>query len=191
MFSWTRGQQIVAIGATAAIVAAGGYVGLRRMRAVTRPAQDEFFTEPVDETDVGRIMVHVSGAVMRPGAYYVAADARVQDAIWSAGGPAPNADLDAVNLAAFLADGDKVTVPAQRKPGAPGQSAAPTASSKVNINTATARELEQLPGIGPKIAADIVEYRERHGTFTRLEQLEDVPGIGDKKLEDIKPHISL
>jgi len=191
MFSWTRGQQIVAIGATAAIVAAGAYVGLRRLRPPPQPADDEFFTQPGDAQALGHIMVHVSGEVARPGTYYVTADARVQDAIWAAGGPAPNADLSPLNLAAFLGDGDKVTVPERTPAAAAHRPPDAETETMVNINRATAQELEQLPGIGPALAQEIIEYRERHGNFTRLEQLKRVPGIAEKKFEHIKPLIAL
>ncbi|MGD8239210.1 MAG: ComEA family DNA-binding protein [Armatimonadota bacterium] len=191
MFSWTRGQQVVAVGATVAIVAAGAYIGARRLRTLPQPAESDFFTEPADTEDVGRIMVHVSGEVATPGTYYVAADARVQDAIWAAGGPSANAHLAALNLAGFLADGDKVTVPARSRPGAGDGPSGAGAPKRIDINRATARGLEQLPGIGPTLAEEIVTYRKRHGNFTRLEQLKRVPGIAEKKFEAIEPLITL
>ena len=191
MFTWTRGQQIVAIVAMGVIAASAAYIGVHRLRRAPTPAEDEFFIRPPDPQERETILVHVSGEVMRPGTYYVAADARVQDAIWAAGGAGPNADLSALNLATFLADGDKVAVPRRVRPGAAHAPPSPATPRKVNINRGTVRELEQLPGIGPTLAGEIVKYRERHGNFTRLEQLKRVPGIAEKKFEGIKPHITL
>ena len=191
MFSWTRGQQVVAIVATVAIVGAGAYIGVRRLRAMPAPDQGQFFTEAPEAEDVPQMIVHVSGQVVTPGTYYVAAGARVQDAIWAAGGVTRQADLSLLNLAAFLADGDKVTVPERPKPDSGRSSPNTEDETTIDINRATARELEQLPGIGPKLAEEIVKYRKRHGNFTRLEQLKGVPGIAERKFESIKPHIRI
>ncbi len=191
MFSWTRGQQVIAILAMVAIVGAGAYIGVRQLRAMPAPAQDQFFTEATETEDVPQMIVHVSGQVVTPGTYYVAAGARVQDAIWAAGGTTRQADLSLLNLAAFLADGDKVTVPERPKPSTGGSSSNTERETAIDINQATARELEQLPGIGPMLAEEIVKYRKRHGHFTRLEQLMRVPGIAEKKFEGIKSHIRL
>ncbi len=137
------------------------------------------------------LVVHVAGAVRRPGVYQLPQGSRVADAIRKAGGPRKDADLDSVNLAAFLEDGQKVFVAPKIKPTtlkfSPRRKAA--RAKVVNVNLASASELEALPGIGPVIARRIVEYRRSHGPFRRPEDLLNVKGIGPKKLARIKPYI--
>jgi len=144
------------------------------------------------------IVVHVSGAVRRPGVVTVAGDARVFEAIDLAGGAEADADLDRVNLAAPLVDGERIHVPAQgedipevvqsSRPAAPSMGEAlPTVSPMVDINTASVSELETLPGVGPAIASAIVQTREDRGPFLSVDELLEVPGIGDAKLAQIRP----
>ena len=132
------------------------------------------------------VVVDVAGAVRRPGLYHLARDARVADAIAAAGGALPRADVDAVNLAAPVADGVQVLVPRRvaggASPGAPGGAGA----GPVNLNSATAEELDTLPGIGPSTAAKIVAYRQAHGAFRSLSELDAVPGIGAGRLAQLK-----
>ena len=134
------------------------------------------------------LRVHVSGAVAHPGVYSLPRGSIVQQAIEAAGGSLAEADLDHVNLAASLDDGQQVRVPFQAQPPVDGATAAPDppTAGLVNINTATAPELELLPGIGPSLAQGIVAYREAHGLFSEIEDLLDVPGIGPAKLEQIR-----
>ena len=152
----------------------------------------------------GRIVVHVVGAVVSPGVVVLADGARVADAIAAAGGAASDADTEQLNLARVLGDGEQVRVPhvgeqlaapdpAPSPPGASGGGAAAGASGgrapaggPININTASASELEALPGIGPALAARIVEYRDGHGPFASVDDLTDVPGIGPAKLEALR-----
>lgn len=133
--------------------------------------------------------VHVSGAVLRPGVYSFIDGAIVQEALAAAGGSLPEADLSRLNLAASLADGAQVRVPSMTQP-APGTAVAPALEAAsgplLDLNTATAPELELLPGIGPALAQSIVAYRESHGPFQSLEDLLDVPGIGPAKFEQIR-----
>ena len=103
------------------------------------------------------IYVHVAGAVRRPGLVRVADGARVASAVARAGGPSRGANLHAVNLAARLADGQQVVVPARAAPGAPAAAAAADAGAKLSLGTASAEELEELDGIGPALAERIVE----------------------------------
>lgn len=138
----------------------------------------------------GDVVVHVAGAVALPGVYHLGGDARVIDAVAAAGGLAADADSDALNLAALLRDGDRVFVPHMGLPvpavvgpvgGSPGESSGP-----VNLNTATADELDALPGVGPSTAASIVAYRDQHGPFGSVEGLLDVRGIGPAKLDGMR-----
>jgi competence protein ComEA len=123
------------------------------------------------------VVVSVVGLVTHPGLVTLPTGARVADAVAAAGGLLPGADPASVNLAAVVADGQQVAVGV---PGAAGGTSAPADGSggPVNLNTATAEQLDALPGIGPVLAQRIVAYREQNGRFTAVEQLDDVPGIG-------------
>ena len=133
------------------------------------------------------LVVDVAGAVARPGLYHLAAGARIADAIAAAGGVTPHADANLVNLAAPLADGEQVLVPER---GAAGTGAAaggpPSPTAPLDLNTATAEQLDALPGIGPTTAQKIVDYRQAHGPFHSIDELEAVPGIGPSKVAQLK-----
>jgi competence protein ComEA len=133
-----------------------------------------------------QVVVDVAGAVRRPGLYHLARDARVADAIAAAGGSLPRADVDAVNLAAPVADGVQVLVPRRVPGGAASASGSGSVSGPVNLNSATAEQLDALPGIGPSTAAKIVAYRQAHGAFRSLSELDAVPGIGAGRLAQLK-----
>ena len=134
------------------------------------------------------LRVHISGAVNHPGVYSLPQGSIVQQAIEAAGGSLAEADLERINLAESLEDGQQIHVPSQTQaPTDPRTtSPSPPTAGLVNINTATAPELELLPGIGPSLAQGIVAYREAHGLFREIEDLLDVPGIGPAKLEQIR-----
>lgn len=148
------------------------------------------------------VVVHVAGAVMKPGVYRLPAGARVMDAIEAAGGPGPQAELHALNLAAPLEDGTRIQVPTEEEvtsgqfasPTPGGGHAGPVAPKEggrllVDINRAGVDELERLPGIGPALAERIVADREVNGPFRRPEDLARVAGIGEKKLAQLLPYI--
>ncbi|HUF31610.1 MAG TPA: ComEA family DNA-binding protein [Acidimicrobiales bacterium] len=142
------------------------------------------------------LVVHVAGAVVRPGVHRLPAGARVADLLEVAGGPAPDADLDRLNLAAPLADGTRVFVPRVGEPvpsvhgGDIGSGGGASGLGQlVDINTADAALLETLPGIGPATAAAILDERARRGRFTRVEDLLDVRGIGEAKLAAIRDRV--
>jgi competence protein ComEA len=139
------------------------------------------------------IRVHVSGAVRQPDVYELPAGCIVKDAVETAGGPTDNADLDGVNLAVELRDQQQVYVPRQGEtvPMAPSSAGGGDVSGPVNINIATAAELESLPGIGPKTAEAIVKYREANGPFQTIEDIMDVPGIAEGTFEKIKDRITV
>lgn len=142
--------------------------------------------ESICEAPVG-IWVHVDGAVVAPGVYGLPEGARVYEALDMAGGVVPGANMAPINLAAPVSDGSKVRVPFEGEETAILVNSAPGAppaldSGLVNINTASAAELERLPGIGPALAAAIVEERQRGGPYATPEDLLRVSGIGDKKL---------
>lgn len=131
------------------------------------------------------LRVHIAGAVRSPGVYSLDASAIVSDAIELAGGALPGADLDALNLAAPLEDGERVSVP---YPGTQASSGdAPSAvDGVVDLNTATAADLETLPGIGPTLAGAIIAYREQNGPFLSVEDLLEVPGIGPTRMSQLR-----
>jgi competence protein ComEA len=130
-----------------------------------------------------RLVVDVAGAVRRPGLYRLATGTRVDDAVAAAGGGTARADITAVNLAAPLSDGEQVLVPARGAAGAAGASAG---STVVDLNSATAEQLDTLPGVGPSTAAKIVAYRQQHGAFHSLAELDAISGIGPSKLAELK-----
>ena len=151
-------------------------------------------------------LVHVAGAVAHPGLVRVPSGARIADAIAAAGGGLPDADLDRLNLAAKVADGQRVPVAKIGTPGAnapvdasatgtdppaAGSTGATSAGGPVDLNTATETQLETLPGIGPSFAAAIIRERERRGGFTSVDQLRDVHGIGEKRFAELKPLVSV
>jgi competence protein ComEA len=141
--------------------------------------------------------VHVAGAVRRPGVYRLSTGARVQDAVRRAGGARPGADVNAINLAAKVADGPPVVVPVRAPRGAApataaaagGASAAGRGSTPISLNSATAEQLDTLDGVGPATARKIIEWRTQHGGFRSVADLGQVPGIGPKKLAALREQV--
>ena len=137
-----------------------------------------------------RVVVHVVGAVRSPGLYRLRHGARVADAVARAGGATAGADVALVNLAAPLADGQQVVVPAKARVEAAGDDRGGEPSSApggpVHLNTATLADLDGLPGVGPVTAQKILDYREQHGAFSSVDQLDDIPGIGPARLEQLR-----
>jgi competence protein ComEA len=153
--------------------------------------------------DEAPLVVHAAGAVVVDGLHDLPPGARVADLLAAAGGPSPDADLDRLNLAAPLADGQRVWFPRVGEDApppvavpdggtAPSGTAGPDATgAPVNVNTATAEELDDLPGVGPSTAAAIIEHRERVGPFVTVEDLLEVSGIGDAKLAQMRDQVAL
>jgi competence protein ComEA len=154
----------------------------------------------------GPVVVHVAGAVAKPGVVTLRAGARVVDAIAAAGGANADADLDRLNLAAPLADGERIAVPVRGQPAPPldatpatpsgvtageAGSGAAAATGPVNLNTATQADLEALPGIGPTLAAAIIAERDRSGGFRAVADLRRVRGIGDARFAQIEPLVTV
>jgi competence protein ComEA len=140
------------------------------------------------------LLVHVAGAVRRPGVYRLGAGKRVEDAVARAGGATAKGDPNAINLAAKVADGQQVVVPRRAAAGvvaAVGAAPGAPASAPVNLNSATAEQLDTLDGVGPATATKILEWRRAHGGFRSVEDLAQVPGIGPKKLAALKPKVQL
>lgn len=137
----------------------------------------------------GDLVVDVTGAVRRPGVYRMPAGSRVDDAVSRAGGPEPRAELEAVNLAARLADGRQVVVPERVPGGMPGASAATAEDGPISLGTATVEQLEEIDGIGPVTAGDIVKFRDEHGGLSSVDQLDRVPGIGPATMEALRERL--
>jgi competence protein ComEA len=187
---------VLAIGIAAGVLASG------LILLVSRPPRGENIDLTPPPT-AAPLVVHVTGAVADPGVYHLPAHSRVQDAVQAAGGFLPEADDQAINLAAFLQDGERLSIPAQAptRPVAENQPVPPAANpttapdnpgslgssgSPININTATQAELESLPGIGPVIAGRIIAYRQDHGPFASIQAIQDVSGIGPVTFERIQ-----
>jgi competence protein ComEA len=184
----SRGRAVAgALLLIAALFLAGRYLagaGAAEDRASPpEPVPGELRAEPAP-----RLIVHVVGAVRRPGLYRLASGARIADALRRAGGATRRADLSLVNLAAPLADGTQVVVP-RRAAAAAGPEAAAgggAGGGPVHLNTATVDQLDELPGVGPVTAQKIVDWREQHGAFSSVDDLDAIPGIGPARLEQLR-----
>lgn len=204
---------MVARAGAALAVAALVLAGLTFLRASSPPPKlslprAEPGSAPVDGSAPGAsappsvppvtVTVHVAGRVAHPGVYAVPSGGRVADVVVAAGGAASDADLEQINLAARVADGERIYVPAkgEQVPAVVGQ-AAPAGgaaggakgapSGPLDLNTATAEQLEALPGVGPATSKAILAYRTSHGRFRSVTELLEVPGIGPAKLEAVRP----
>jgi competence protein ComEA len=208
-----RGAVVVGVVAVVVGIVALGWVLAARPRAtpVQPRANGPLTSVPASSAAVGRtspvptgsaaptaeVVIDVAGKVVRPGVYRLPAGARVDDAIRAAGGALPGVSLLTLNLAAQLSDGQQVPVgvPAADLPvPAAGSTrrAAPThGGGSLDLNTASADQLDALPGVGPVLAGQIVDWRTAHGRFTSVDQLTDVPGIGAAKLATLRALVSV
>lgn len=177
----------IVLGATAVLVAvvAGMWWGTRAPEPVPVVVEGD----EVEPTREATITVHVSGAVASPGLVQLVPGARVADAVAAAGGALPAADLGKVNLAQDIGDGEQIEIPASGsetdRDGTGGAS-----DTGVDLNRASAEELQQLPGVGPVLAGRIVDHRDEYGGFESVEDLLDVAGIGEAKLEQLRSAVS-
>jgi len=186
-FSLSRRQALVAAGALALVLVlagkllAGGSSG-HRAPAFALPRAEPPAPPPA-------LVVDVAGAVRLPGLYRLPHGSRVADAVAKAGGANARAALDGVNLAAPLADGEQVVVPTKLAGGgvaAPAGSSPTSTTGPVSLSTATAEQLDALPGIGPVTAQKIVDYRTAHGAFRSVDELDAISGIGPAKLDQLR-----
>jgi competence protein ComEA len=211
--------RVLAVIAVIAALVAGGYLWLARPRPDPAPAAaDAAATEvpaggpspaapsgpspgavPAGAASPASVVVHVLGKVKHPGVVTLPSGSRVEEAIKAAGGVRPGAGTGTLNLARKLVDGEQIPVGVRLPSPAPGapppgqlppESAAPAApGTPVDLNTATAAQLDQLPGVGPVLAQRIVDYRTQHGGFRSVDQLQDVDGIGARRFADLKPMV--
>jgi competence protein ComEA len=181
-----RRRALVAVLGLVLVLVLAGKVLLRPARPVV--PQPVRVAEPATQTRATTIFVHVVGAVRRPGLYRLKDGSRVADAVRRAGGPTRKAQLELVNLAARISDGEQVVVP-RRGSGAVVAGAAAgglSATGPVHLNSATAEQLDGLPGVGPVTAQKILDYRRDHGAFGTVDELDAVPGIGPARLEQLR-----
>lgn len=204
MWELDRKVQLLIILIAAALLFAGGYKYATFLNAssVEQVAIAEQVHEPKvaeENKDDELLGVHVAGAVNKPGVYQLNSGARVEDAIQRAE-PLAEADLNALNLARRVVDGEKILVPKEGEVASTpdgnsteqGLAAAQgQQGGKININTASLEELDTLPGIGPSIAQRIIDHRTTHGPFRSREDLQKVSGIGEKRYEQLKDLISV
>lgn len=191
-FGWGR---VLALVVGVPLVGWGAYVLLRSPEPPVEASLAYATTVPdvnsrssassVVGSDPATITVHVAGQVTAPGVYRLASGSRVVDAVRAAGGATASADVNVINLASLLDDGQQVYVPGvgERPPGGAATTSSATGLRlPLDLNRATAEELDELPGIGPTTAAAIVAHREGHGSFATIDDLLEVPGIGPAKL---------
>jgi competence protein ComEA len=186
-------QQLVVYAAALLAVA---LIGARYLRSERDPPASRAQAAPVKvERSRGSAgaVVHVVGAVRRPGVYRLPSWSRLAGALRRAGGATPRADLQGVNLAAKVADGQQVIVPVRAggTAGAAAGSDAGAPGQPVSLNNATVEQLDELEGIGPATAEKILEYRQQHGGFGSVEDLKHVSGIGPKRFETLKEKVRM
>lgn len=190
-------QQLVVYAAAALAIALIGARYLKQERDPPVPAAHPAGVKVARGGGGGPAYVHVTGAVRRPGVYRVPSWARLDAAIRRAGGATARADLQGVNLAAKVADGQQVIVPA-RVPGGganaaqeAGPAAAGAPAGPISLNTATVEQLDQLEGIGPTTAQKILDWRKEHGGFRSVDDLNQISGIGPKRFESLKDKVRM
>ena len=140
---------------------------------------------PASAEDGRDVVVHVAGAVRKPGVYTMPAGSRVADAVERAGGISGDGSPDAINLAARLSDGQQVVVPS----GKAGVATATSADGPISLGSATVEQLDTVEGIGPVTAQNILDYRDEHGGFSSVEEVDQVPGIGPATMEALKSRL--
>lgn len=179
-------------------------VGARAIRGEAGDAESSFAAAPASGAadpggggesggftisgEAGDVVVDVTGAVQRPGVYRMPAGSRVDDAVQRAGGATGRAELEAVNLAARLADGQQVVVP-ERLPGGTAATGASDEEGPISLGTATVEDLDTIDGIGPVTAADIIGFRDQHGGLSSVDQLDQISGIGPATMESLRARL--
>jgi competence protein ComEA len=167
---------------------------------IVNSASDITENNPAMQIEIPSVIIHITGAVKNPGVYQLKPTDRIVDAVKIAGGATEEANLDLINLAALLKDGQKIIVPYKTYSEAGKEintnrynneasvysSSTASISAKININTANTTMLQTLSGIGPVLSERIIEYRNQNGLFGVIDDIKDVSGIGEKKFEGIK-----
>lgn len=181
-----RRRVIVAAIALFLVLAVGGRMLLRSGEAAPVHVRA---VAPARPAAAPRLFVHVVGAVRAPGLYRLPQGSRVADAVARAGGATPKAQLELVNLAAPIADGQQIVVPRRGTAGGgavTGGGGPVAPSGPVHLNSATLEQLDALPGVGPVTAQKILAYRQEHGAFGSVDELDAIPGIGPARLDELR-----
>jgi competence protein ComEA len=189
-FDASRGRALLAAGALLVVLVLAGRFVLGAGAASSGGGGDgaaEVVAQPLRAEAAPPVVVHVVGAVRVPGLYRLGRGQRVADAVERAGGATGKADLALINLAAPVADGQQIVVPARAPPGgaAGGDGGGHAAAGPVHLNTATLEQLDELPGVGPVTAQKILDYRQKHGAFSSVRELDAIPGIGPARLAQL------
>ena len=204
MFNFSNQEKITIILLLILIIIGAGIVLNRNINRedniIVNSASNTSENNPAIQIETPSVIIHIAGAVKNPGVYQLKSTDRIVDAVKIAGGETEEANLDVINLAALLKDGQKIIVPYKTysETGeeintnthnymASAYSSSPASTSaKININTANANLLQTLPGIGPVLSERIIDYRNQNGLFGVINEIKDVSGIGEKKYEGIK-----
>ena len=181
--SWLRRNLILV-----AAVALGFVLGVAALRIYDDSSKPEIVIR--DAAQARTISVQVGGAVVSPGVYRLDPDARLADAIQAAGGASADADLAQLNLARRMTDGEDVEIPVVLPTPGPGTVVSAVDAGLIDINTASAEELDSLPGIGPALADAIIEYRSDNGPFGSVDELARVPGISARMVDNMRDLIT-
>lgn len=194
--NFTRREQIIIIVIIIIMICGTGVMFWAKQKPVVAQPNVQSVEKTKEPVAPKNVVVHISGAVMQAGVFTLPAGSRVTDALKIAGGPMQGADLNAINLAALLVDGQQIRVPNQGEPGytnqtVQGRNGSKTTDVKVSINMADLNALDTLPGIGPSMAQKIIDYRSANGPFQSLEDIKKVPGIGESKYQNLKEKITL
>jgi competence protein ComEA len=179
-------RRVLAIGVVALLVlVVAGRVLSRPARPVVPPPVR--VSAAASHAPAPMLFVNVVGAVRRPGLYRLKDGSRVADAVSRAGGPTPKAQIELVNLAARIADGEQIVVPRRglASPSATASGGA-VAAGPVHLNSATLEQLDALPGVGPVTAQKILDYRQQHGAFGSVDELDAIAGIGPARLDQLR-----
>ena len=204
MMNFSNQEKITIILLLIVIIIGGGiflYKNIKNEDNFTiNSASDISENSPAIQKEVPPLIVHITGAVKNPGVYQLKSTDRIVDAVKIAGGETEEANLDLINLAALLKDGQKIIVPYKtynengeetnknidNNAEVMYSSSSGSISGKININTANTITLQALPGIGPVLSERIIEYRNQNGLFGIIDDIKDVSGIAEKKFEGIK-----
>lgn len=201
MFNLSNQEKITIIFLLIIIVIVSGVILYRNINSEEKftinPTKNSMENNSTVKIEVPPVIIHITGAVNNPGVYQLKSTDRIIDAVKIAGGATEEANLDAVNLASLLKDGQKIIIPYRIVRSTEENSGdnsyknidsiyTSSHSDKININTANTNLLQSLPGIGPVLSERIVEYRNQNGFFSSIDDIKDVSGIGEKKFEGIK-----
>ncbi len=206
MFNFSNQEKITIILLLIVIVVGVGIVLYKNINSednfVINRASDISENSPAIQIEIPSVIIHIAGAVKNPGVYQLKSTDRIVDAVKIAGGATEEANLDLINLAALLKDGQKIIIPYKTysETGeeintntynyvSSAYSSSGSTSAKININIANANMLQNLPGIGPVLSERIIEYRNQNGLFGVIDDIMDVSGIAEKKYEGIKDQI--